>query len=46
VREEWGIKSAGMVKRRFGVDFNFIKNSMWSKVDRVLGILEECPSLQ
>jgi hypothetical protein len=29
---------------RFGVDFNFPKNSMWSKADGVLGILEECPS--
>jgi hypothetical protein len=31
---------------RFGVDFDFPKNGMWSKADEVLGILEECPSHQ
>jgi hypothetical protein len=34
-------QGTGFCQRRFGVDFNFPKNGMWSKVDGVLGILKK-----
>jgi hypothetical protein len=35
-------QGTGFCQQRFGVDFDFLKNGLWSKVDGVLGILEEC----
>jgi hypothetical protein len=36
----------GFCWQKFGVDFDFPKSSMWSRVDGVLGIPEKCPSHQ
>jgi hypothetical protein len=33
-------QGTGFCQQRFGVDFDFPKKGMWSRVDEVLGILE------